>query len=89
MLTAKLLLASFFTLAFGNPLAHRTMRVHESRPVVPTGFARAGATPAETMLKLRIALARSDTDGLIDTLMAVSEPASPNYGQHLSIEEVC
>ena len=89
MLTAKLLLASLFTLAFGNPLARRTMKVHESLSVVPTGFAKAGAAPADTTVNLRIALARSDTDGLIDTLMAVSEPDSPKYGQHLTIAEVC
>ena len=89
MLTAKILVASLFTLALGNPLARRTMQVHEFRSEVPEGFAKAGAAPADTMLKLRIALAQSDPDGLTDALMAVSEPDSAQYGQHLTKEEVC
>ena len=88
MLTAKLLVASLFTLALGDPLARRPMQVYESLSEVPRGFTKSGAAPAGTKLKLRIALAQSDSVGLTDALMAVSEPSSPRYGQHLTKSQV-
>ena len=43
----------------------------------------------EGTLKLRLALAQSDPDGLIEALYSVSDPDSPRYGQYLSKAEVC
>ena len=89
MLTMKLLVTSLFTLVLGKPLGRRTMKVHESLSEVPNGFTKAGAAPADTKLNLRIALAQSDSEGLKDALMAVSDPGSPQYRQYLTQDEVC
>jgi hypothetical protein len=40
------------------------------------------------MLNLKIALTQSDLSGLEKALYDVSTPSSPNYGKHLSKEEV-
>lgn len=68
--------------------ARRDLQVHESRPSAPSGFALSGAAPSDTILDLRLALVRNDDEGLIQSLYDVSTPSSPNYGQHLSKEEV-
>ena len=88
MVTIQLLLASLFTLAMGNPLGRRSMQLHESRPEAPDGFVATGAAPADKVLTLRLSLAQSDPDGLTDALMTVSDPASAQYGQHLSQDQV-
>lgn len=87
MVAAILLLASLVGLALGNAPARRAMVVHETQ-TLPDGFTSRGAALPETMLNLRIALAQSDPDGLINSLMDVSTPGNALYGQHLTKEEV-
>lgn len=62
--------------------------VHESIVRVPDGFTRVSSAPVNQSLNLRIALANSNMDGLLEAFYAVSDPSNPLYGQHLSKEEV-
>ncbi|KAJ7626137.1 family S53 protease [Roridomyces roridus] len=78
--------AALWSLSTANPL--RTMVVHDSIRAVPSGFASAGTVSPSQQLKLRIALTQSDIAGLEAKTLAVSDPASPLYGQHLTPEEV-
>ncbi|ETW78234.1 serine protease S53 [Heterobasidion irregulare TC 32-1] len=64
------------------------MHVHERRDAPPSGFVNSGSASAEQTLTLRLALVQSDAQGLEGALYAVSTPGSPQYGQHLSKEEV-
>lgn len=89
MFAASALLA--FVLAgvvTASPLAATTFRVHELRPAAPSGFTEVGPALPQTALNLRLALAQSDPDGLVDVLYRVSDPNSEIYGQYLSKEEV-
>lgn len=88
MLAVSFVLASLCTLALGKPLARTTLQVHESRDSLPSGYSLVGQASPDTQIKLRIALAQSNPDGLIDALYDVSTPTSAHYRQHLSKEEV-
>ena len=79
--------ASIFALALGVSVAARGMQLHESRQL-PQGFSSLGPAPLDTMLGMRMALAQTNFGGLVDSLMAVSEPTNPRYGQFLTKEEV-
>ena len=87
MVVAILFLASLVALALGDAPARRAMVVHETQ-MLPEGFTSRGAALPGTMLNLRIALAQTDPDGLIASLMDVSTPGNALYGQHLTKEEV-
>ncbi|OCH86873.1 family S53 protease [Obba rivulosa] len=65
----------------GNP------QPREARPV-PPDFSLIGPTPQNFTLTLRLALVQNDRIDLQNTLMDVSTPSSPRYGQYLSKEEV-
>lgn len=64
------------------------MQLHESKPRPPGGFVDIGTPSSDTILTLRISLVQKDPDGLTDALLAVSDPASSQYGQHLTQEQV-
>ncbi|KAF7304111.1 Tripeptidyl-peptidase sed3 [Mycena indigotica] len=83
-LAAYLVVAS----AAVSPLAGRAMSVHETVKAVPNGFAHAGSVPASQTVTLRIALAHTDTAGLEKATYDVSNPASANYGKHLTPEKI-
>ncbi|EKM58689.1 uncharacterized protein PHACADRAFT_207476 [Phanerochaete carnosa HHB-10118-sp] len=87
MVTKLLVFSALLSLAFAKSTA-RSTKVHEAISAPPPGYVSNGPAPADTELNLRIALAHSDPDGLIDALYAVSSPDGPSYGQHLSKEEV-
>ena len=63
--------------------------VRESITSAPDGFTQVSPAPGDQILNLRIALANSNMDGLVEVFYAVSTPGNPSYGQHLSKEEVC
>jgi tripeptidyl-peptidase-1 len=65
------------------------MAIHETRAEPARGFVNSGAAPAAKELTLRVALKPNNIAGLETALYAVSDPASPLYGQHLTAEEVC
>ncbi|KAH9972912.1 family S53 protease-like protein [Russula compacta] len=64
------------------------MHLHEHRDTVPPGYTLTRPAAHDTPLHLRIALTQTDIKGLQDKLLDVSTPSSPNYGKHLSKEEV-
>ncbi|KAH9921038.1 family S53 protease-like protein [Fomitopsis serialis] len=86
MIATGLILTSLFTLGLSKPVA-RTLRLHEARSTVPTGFSQVGSADADTVLNLRLGLVSSSADKLVETLYDVSTPSSANYGQHLSRSE--
>ncbi|KAI0040752.1 hypothetical protein FA95DRAFT_825963, partial [Auriscalpium vulgare] len=88
MVKVAIFLASLLTLALAKPHAARDLRLHERREHVPAGFASKGPAASDKVLRLRLALKQTDIKGLQDALYDVSTPSSPNYGQHLSKEEV-
>ncbi|KAH7627767.1 peptidase S8/S53 domain-containing protein [Sordaria sp. MPI-SDFR-AT-0083] len=47
-----------------------------------------GPVPSNTLLPMRIGLKQANLDVGHDLLMDISDPKSPNYGQHLSREDV-
>ncbi|KAH9919448.1 subtilisin-like protein [Epithele typhae] len=85
MSSFKLLLA--LTLV-GVTLAVPSRPTHEKRDSTPVGFAALGPAPSDTTLKLRFALAQADSSSLVDALYAVSDPSSPQYGEHLTKAQV-
>ena len=91
MVAAGLLaLSALITLALGRPSAtHSRFVVRDQREAVPLGFKGNGfpfLPPG--MLRLTIALPQSNASGLHQALLDVSNPTSPNYGNHLSKAEV-
>ena len=87
MFPAKVLLA-LVSLGLVCALPSPSFRVHEKRDAVPARFTAIGPAPADQSLTLRLALAHADASGIIDTLYSVSDPASAQYGKHLTKAEV-
>jgi tripeptidyl-peptidase-1 len=52
------------------------------------GWSVAGPATRGEMLELTFAVRQSGTGALLDALMRTSRPASPEYGRHLSLEDV-
>ncbi|KAI0064302.1 family S53 protease [Artomyces pyxidatus] len=88
MVKAFALLAAFVTLACAKPHVARDMLLHDRRDAAPRGFVKSGPAPADSEIKLRLALKQTDIEGLQSALIDVSTPKSANYGNHLSKEEV-
>lgn len=57
-------------------------------PPMPDGWAVVGQTPRGNLLELTFAVRQRGLAELHETLMRVSSPSSPDYGQHLSNAEV-
>ena len=64
------------------------MVVQHSRASVPEGFVSNGPTPADQLITIRLALTSNNLTGLDQKLLSISDPASPEYGQWLTKEEV-
>ncbi|KAF7375848.1 Peptidase S53 domain-containing protein [Mycena sanguinolenta] len=88
MVLGATFLATFVLLAAANPMDRRAMAVHETRAEAANGFVNSGVASGTTELTLRIAMAQNNIAGLEIALYAVSDPASAQYGQHLTAEEV-
>ena len=71
-----------------GPMPRSDMVVRASKSVVPAGFEKLAAAPANQIIPLRIALVQNNIAGLEKALYDVSTPSSANYGKHLSKEEV-
>ncbi|KAJ7062763.1 Pro-kumamolisin, activation domain-containing protein [Mycena amicta] len=65
-----------------------SLLVHETRTEPPPGFVQSGTPSGDMILSLRVRLASVDVQGLRATLDAVSQPASPQYGQYLSVNQM-
>jgi tripeptidyl-peptidase I len=81
-------LGSLIAFTSATPTSRSGMFVRSSRSDVPAGFAHQGVAPADKSIPLRVALIQSNIGGLEKALDDVSNPSSPNYGNHLSKEEV-
>lgn len=90
MLSMRLLsLLAILPLVLSVPSpAFNNLVLHEQRDGVPNGFVNSGPAPGDQTLKLRLGLVQSDMATLEQKLYAVSTPGSPEYGQHLTKEEV-
>ncbi|KAJ7466252.1 family S53 protease-like protein [Mycena galericulata] len=88
VVSVSLSLAALLAVCSGNPLARRTMVVHESVSGVPAGFVHSGSVSPSQEITLRIALTQTDIAGLQAKTYAVSDPANALYGQHLTADEV-
>ncbi|KAI0646155.1 subtilisin-like protein [Trametes meyenii] len=87
--SSLLVFASFGSAPASSLAAASTaFSVHELRQSIPYGFTKVGPAAPETNITLRIALAQSDPNGIIDALYSVSDPESVSYGQHLTKNEV-
>jgi len=60
----------------------------EPAPKLPKNWAIVGDAPSDSMIELIFAVKQRGLQDLHDTLMRVSTPSSPEYGQHLSNEKV-
>ena len=94
MVAAGLLaLSALVPLALGRPSAtHSRFVLRDQHSAVPLGFKSHGGDDSQFlppgMLRLTIALPQQNATGLHAALLDVSDPASENYGHHLSKEEV-
>ena len=69
-------------------LCSAAMVVQDSRASAPEGFVSNGPAPADELITIRLALASNNMTGLDQKLLSISDPASPEYGQWLTKEEV-
>ncbi|KDQ16562.1 hypothetical protein BOTBODRAFT_252534 [Botryobasidium botryosum FD-172 SS1] len=82
-------LAVLGALVAASPAAERRVHVVKSSLAeIPRGWALHGTPPTHHTIKLRIGLPQSRFADLERALFQVSDPAHPNYGSHLSKEEV-
>ncbi|PIL23444.1 hypothetical protein GSI_14755 [Ganoderma sinense ZZ0214-1] len=94
MVAAGLLaLSALVPLALGRPSAtHSRFVLRDQHSAVPLGFNSHGnggfPLVPPGMLRLTIALPQQNASGLHAALLDVSDPASENYGHHLSKAEV-
>jgi tripeptidyl-peptidase I len=87
MLSTGVVFAAILAVAVAKPAA-RDLSLHERRDAAPAGFVHAGPAAAQTQLNLRLGLANTDFPGLEKALYDVSTPSSPQYGEHLTPDEV-
>ena len=62
--------------------------VHEALVAAPQGFTNVGPASPDQTLTLRLALAQTDPDGMIQSLMDISTPGNALYGRQFTKEEV-
>ncbi|KAL4903035.1 hypothetical protein BDW74DRAFT_157321 [Aspergillus multicolor] len=74
-------------IAFGF-LATDSHVLHERRHVLPKHWTEHSRVGGHKKLPVRIGLTQSNLDHGHDLLMELSDPASPQYGKHLSQDEV-
>jgi tripeptidyl-peptidase-1 len=61
---------------------------HEKRGATPASWVKRSIVPDKALLPVRIGLSQSNLDRGHDMLMDISRHDSPNYGKHLTQEEV-
>lgn len=62
--------------------------VHEQLAALPAGWTEVAAPDSNTIMSFSIGLQQQNIDQLESKLMAVSTPGSPQYGQHLDMDDV-
>ncbi len=80
---------AIFLLGLATALPSNHLTVHESRAGAPKGkWKRGERVDPDAIVPLRIGLAQSNLHTGYDRLMDVSHPSSPNFGKHLTAEQV-
>ncbi|KAI0783459.1 subtilisin-like protein [Abortiporus biennis] len=72
----------------GAPSPRSNHVLHEKRAAEPIDWFRERRLEAHKILPMRFGLTQKNLHKLEEMLMAVSHPTSPNYGKHLSPEEI-
>lgn len=62
--------------------------VHDSRNMLPSGWVKSLKVDGRAPLKLKFGLKQQNIEKIESMLMDVSDPASPNYGNHMTPQEV-
>ena len=89
LLVPRLLVAIALGLAVSASAPQLSSRVaHETRTVVPRGWAPVRRAAGDAVLPLRIALSQPNLASIEDYLMDVAHPDSHNYGAHWSADKV-
>ncbi|KAA1473458.1 family S53 protease [Dentipellis sp. KUC8613] len=88
MLVSSFALAYLSSVVFATPVISGALHVHERRDAPPVGYTMMGRPSDDHVLTLGMALIENNRDGLVERLYAVSTPDSPDYGNHLSKEDV-
>jgi hypothetical protein len=85
--------SSFFLVAsalvvgsWGLPSSNHV--VHEKRNKAPHGWIKRASTNSEMVLPMRVGLKQRNLHKAQEYLMDVSDPESPNYGNHWSAKQV-
>lgn len=86
LLVAAAVLVATACLASASPFGARVVK--ETWGTAPTRWARGPRVQPSTPVELIFAVKQTNLEELESTLVAVSDPDSPRYGQHLSAEEV-
>ena len=81
----KIAFASVFSAAL---VALASAHGKDGNPRLPSGWREAGMTPRGTKVELVFAVKQRNLAQLEETFLAVSDPLSSSYGQHLSNERV-
>lgn len=76
------------SLALSALVAVATARVFDSVPSIPKGWRLASPALATDKLSLKIGLKQTYADELEQAVLAMSSPSNPDYGKHLSREEL-
>jgi subtilase family serine protease len=65
------------------------MVLQERVAAPPNGFVSKGAAPASNTITIQLALASNNMQGLQEKLLSISDPASPEFRQWLTQDQVC
>ena len=84
MIAASLLVLSLLPLSFGRPAPAREQFSSSSRRDIVSDLLEQAI-----QLPITIAMNPSNQTGLIDTLLDISNPSSPNYRKWLTKDEAC
>ncbi|KAL6230017.1 hypothetical protein BDW75DRAFT_245227 [Aspergillus navahoensis] len=87
MQLSLLYLVSSITAVLGLPATDIHL-LHERRDALPEYWTEDAHLAGQEILPVRIGLTQSNLDHGHDLLMQISDPASPQYGKHLSAKEV-
>lgn len=81
---------AFIFVVFYLAITHAASVVHEKRENLPAHWTRSSEINrrSDVVLRMGIALAQSNLDQAYQFLMNVSDPSSPNFGEHWSTKQV-
>ncbi|XP_027856847.1 tripeptidyl-peptidase 1 [Xiphophorus couchianus] len=77
----------FVPLLFGSLVSSGFLE-YDQNVILPQDWTQAGQVDPSEQLELTFALKQQNVDLLEETLRRVSDPDSPQYGKHLSLQEV-